>query len=56
MQQKKSPADDLGKNRLKSCLHFLLYNDMPGKYLDNACADCQAVVAALNIRNRQLCQ
>jgi hypothetical protein len=30
--------------------------DMPGKYLDNACVDCWAVKAALNIRNRQLCQ
>src|SRR5436189_635760 len=30
--------------------------DMSGKYLDNACVDCQTVPAALNIRNRQLCQ
>jgi hypothetical protein len=30
--------------------------DMPGKYLDHACADCQAVEAALDVRNRQLCQ
>jgi hypothetical protein len=29
---------------------------MPGKDLDNACLDCQAAEAALNIRNRRLCQ
>ena len=49
----KAPA---ATTMLRPPSNLVLEIDMPGKYLDNACVDCQTVPAALNIRNRQLCQ